>query len=111
VTGSALAPGIIAAIQTFGDRIDLHPRLHFLVTEGGVDEAGVFLFEMLTGPPPFRGATPMSVALKHRDEPALDPGSVREGLPAEIRRIVLKCLEKDRDGNIENFDTFCLGLF
>jgi len=35
-------PGVIAAIQTFGDRINFHPHLHFLVTEGGVDEAGVF---------------------------------------------------------------------
>jgi hypothetical protein len=26
-------------IQTFGDRINLHVHLHFLVTEGGVDEA------------------------------------------------------------------------
>jgi hypothetical protein len=42
VTGSALTPGVIAAIQTFGDRINLHMHLHFLVTEGGVDEAGVF---------------------------------------------------------------------
>jgi hypothetical protein len=42
LTGSALTPGVIAAIQTFGDRINLHPHLHFLVTEGGVDEAGVF---------------------------------------------------------------------
>ena len=42
VTGSALMPGIIAAIQTFGDRINLHMHLHFLVTEGGVDEAGGF---------------------------------------------------------------------
>jgi len=42
VTGSALTPGVIAAIQTFGDRINLHPHLHFLVTEGGVDETGVF---------------------------------------------------------------------
>jgi len=42
VTGSALTPGGIAAIQTFGDRINLHVHLHFLVTEGGVDEAGVF---------------------------------------------------------------------
>jgi hypothetical protein len=33
---------VIAAIQTFGDRINLHMHLHFLVTEGGVDEAGVF---------------------------------------------------------------------
>jgi len=42
VTGSALTPGVIAAIQTFGDRINLHVHLHFLVTEGGVDEAGFF---------------------------------------------------------------------
>ncbi len=42
MTGSALTPGVIAAIQTFGDRINLHVHLHFLVTEGGVDEAGVF---------------------------------------------------------------------
>jgi hypothetical protein len=32
----------MAAIQTFGDRINLHVYLHFLVTEGGVDGAGVF---------------------------------------------------------------------
>ena len=30
-----------AAIQTFGDPINLHVRLHFLVTEGGVDGAAV----------------------------------------------------------------------
>ena len=35
-------PGVIAAIQTFGDRINLHPHLHFLMTYGGVDEAGIF---------------------------------------------------------------------
>jgi hypothetical protein len=28
-------------IQTFGDRINLHMHLHFLVTEGSVDEAAV----------------------------------------------------------------------
>jgi len=42
VTGSALRPGVIASIQTFGARINLHVHLHFLVTEGGVDETGVF---------------------------------------------------------------------
>ena len=41
-TGKTLEPGVVAVIQTFGDRINFHPRLHFLVTEGGVDEAGVF---------------------------------------------------------------------
>jgi hypothetical protein len=42
LTGGKLRPGVIAAIQTFGDRINLHPHLHFLVTEGGVDKAGNF---------------------------------------------------------------------
>jgi len=44
VTGSTLTPGVIAAIQTFGDRINFHPHLHFLVTEGGVDEAALRLY-------------------------------------------------------------------
>jgi len=41
-TGSELMPGVIAVIQTFGIRINLHPHLHFLVTDGGVDKAGLF---------------------------------------------------------------------
>jgi hypothetical protein len=36
VAGSKLMPGVVAAVQTFGDRINLHPLLHFLVTEGGL---------------------------------------------------------------------------
>jgi ribosomal protein S27E len=42
ITDSKLMPGVIAAIQTFGTKINFHPHLHFLVTEGGVDETGVF---------------------------------------------------------------------
>jgi len=42
VTGSELMPGVMAAVQTFGTRINFHPHLHFLVTEGGVDKAGEF---------------------------------------------------------------------
>jgi len=42
VTGGLMTLGVVAAIQTFGDRINFHPHLHFLVTEGGMDGAGVF---------------------------------------------------------------------
>ena len=42
LTGEELVPGIIVAVQTFGDRINFHPHLHLLVTEGGVDRAGIF---------------------------------------------------------------------
>ena len=37
-----LTPGIIAVIQSFGSRINFHPHLHFLVTEGGTDKKGQF---------------------------------------------------------------------
>jgi hypothetical protein len=37
--GARLRRGSWPLSKTFGDRINLHPHLHFLVTEGGVDEA------------------------------------------------------------------------
>ena len=36
-TGTELRPGVVGSIQTFGDRINLHPHLHLLVPEGGED--------------------------------------------------------------------------
>jgi len=42
LTGEELVPGIMVAVQTLGDRINFHPHLHFLLTEGGVDRAGIF---------------------------------------------------------------------
>jgi hypothetical protein len=42
LAGEPLVPGIIVAVQTFGDRINFHPHPHLLVTEGGLDRAGIF---------------------------------------------------------------------
>jgi ribosomal protein S27E len=42
VTGAELVPGVVACIQTFGDRINLHPHAHCLVSEGGEDKEGRF---------------------------------------------------------------------
>jgi len=42
VSGEDLVRGIIAAIQTFGDWLNFHPHLHFLVSEGGADGAATF---------------------------------------------------------------------
>jgi hypothetical protein len=37
-TGEELVPGVVSCIQTFGDRINLHPHAHCLVSEGGEDK-------------------------------------------------------------------------
>jgi len=35
-------PGVVAVIQTFGNRLNFHPHLHMLVTEGGLRSDGSF---------------------------------------------------------------------
>jgi len=35
-------PGVVAVIQTFGDRINFHPHIHVLITEGGTAPDGSF---------------------------------------------------------------------
>jgi len=47
MAGSELMPGVIASVQTFGNRINFHPHLHFLVTEGGVDRAGIVILQSI----------------------------------------------------------------
>jgi hypothetical protein len=41
-TGLELMPGVVAVIQTFGDRINFHPHIHVLMTEGGTTPDGAF---------------------------------------------------------------------
>jgi ribosomal protein S27E len=41
-TGLELMPGVVAVIQTFGDRINFHPHIHVLITEGGTAPDGSF---------------------------------------------------------------------
>jgi serine/threonine-protein kinase len=55
---------------------------------------GAVLYEALVGKPAFRGETvPQVCAMIASDEPA-PPSSLRGGLPADLERTVLECLEK-----------------
>jgi len=41
-TGSQLRPGVVAVIQSFGQKISFHPHIHLLATEGGESFEGKF---------------------------------------------------------------------
>jgi serine/threonine-protein kinase len=63
---------------------------------------GVILYEMMTGRVPFEGDTPLSVAVKHKTEAPPDPKQINKQIPENLSRLILKCLEKDRDNRYQS---------
>ena len=56
--------------------------------------AGVVLFEMLAGRPPFDADTPLATALAHRDHPVPDVGALRP-VPERLAAVVRTAMTKD----------------
>jgi serine/threonine-protein kinase len=48
----------------------------------------------LTGRPPFEGHSPFAVMMAHARDPVTPPRAVRPDVPADLERVVLRCLSK-----------------
>ena len=58
---------------------------------------GVVLYEMVTGQLPFEGRTQISTAMKHLNETPQDPRELNAQISQDLSRVILRCLEKDRE--------------
>ena len=63
---------------------------------------GVILYEMVAGRVPFEADTPFAVGIKHKGEIPRDPRELNSQIPEELSRLILKCLEKDKEKRCQN---------
>ncbi len=63
---------------------------------------GIILYEMIAGRVPFDGDTALSIALKHKTEKPVDPIDFNAQMPLELNRVILKCMEKDKENRYQD---------
>lgn len=72
--------------QARGDHVDFESDIYSL---------GIVMYEMVSGKVPFTGDNPVTVALKHMQEPPSGLLAQREDVPLGLERIIFKALEKN----------------
>ena len=98
------SPRYMSPEQCRGEKTDARTDIYSL---------GCAFYEALTGDVPFRGATALDTMRMHNDDSPVPPSAVRKGLPlgAELDRIILKCLAKDRNHRYQSAEALEQELF
>jgi len=104
ITGAGVmigTPEYMAPEQVEAKEIDQRSDIYSL---------GVMLFEMGTGQLPFAGDTPFSVGIKQKTEAPPDPRSLNPNIPDDLGRLILKCLEKEKEDRFQSAGEVRTGL-
>jgi serine/threonine protein kinase/beta-lactam-binding protein with PASTA domain len=72
--------------------------------------AGVVLYEMLTGQPPFIGDQPVQVALQHVKEPVPALRTLNPAVSAPLEAVVMKSLAKEPEARYQTAEDFAAAL-
>jgi tRNA A-37 threonylcarbamoyl transferase component Bud32 len=79
-----MAPEQVAGLADLDHRVDLYAL-------------GCVAYTLVTGRPPFKRPSVSRVMAAHAHEPVEPPSKFRPDLPADLERVILRCLEKSPD--------------
>jgi len=96
ITGSGImigTPEYMSPEQVEAKEVDQRSDIYSL---------GIILFEMVTGRVPFEGDSVIAVGVKHKSEQPEDPTQINAQVPEGLSRVILRCLEKDREDRYQS---------
>jgi predicted Ser/Thr protein kinase/TolB-like protein len=107
-TKGATLPGMIMGTPEYmsPEQIDGVP----IDARSDIYSLGIIIYEMLTGKTPFAGETPWSVAFKHKNDPPHDPRELNPRIPESMSRVILKCLEKQKEQRYQSAEELLTDL-
>jgi len=91
ITGTGVmigTPEYMSPEQVEAKDVDLRSDIYSL---------GIILYEMTTGRLPFEADTPFAVGIKQKSEAPKNPKELNPQIPDDLSRIILKCLEKEKE--------------
>lgn len=56
---------------------------------------GIVMYEMVTGRLPFDSESPVTIALKHMQEPVVPPNTINPGISDKLNAVIMKAVSKD----------------